>query len=394
MTRGLPSWTSAAALVLAFPAIVLGPQLHARTSSVASDASIPAVAQAPATVDLEALPFAPRHYVCYRAAPAPAIDGRLDDPAWREAPWTEAFVDIEGDSRPRPRFSTRVKMLWDATYLYVASEMEEPEVWAALTERDSIVYNDNDFEVFIDPDGDTHNYYELEVNPLGTVFDLLLIQPYRDGGPPIIAWDVSGLKLAVGVRGTLNHPGDRDDGWTVEMAMPWQVLREAAPGKRPPQPGEHWRVNFSRVEWQADVKDGRYARRTDTTTGKPVAADNWSWSPQGAVNLHMPERWGFVQFSAVNVGQGTEAFVEDPNDRVKWALRRLYYRQRSYRVEHGRYADTLAALGVNNVRVEGLAFVPSLEATANLYEITAAGAAGATVHIRQDGKVWITRANR
>ena len=72
--------------------------------------------------------------------------------------------------------------------------MEEPDVWGTLTERDAIIYNDNDFEVFIDPDGDTQMYYELEVNPLGTVFDLMLIRPYRDGGPPIIAWDIAGLQ--------------------------------------------------------------------------------------------------------------------------------------------------------------------------------------------------------
>lgn len=70
-------------------------------------------------------------------------------------------MDIEGDRKPRPRFRTRVKMLWDDNYFYMGAEMEEPHVWATLTERDSIIYRDNDFEVFIDPDGDNHNYYEI-----------------------------------------------------------------------------------------------------------------------------------------------------------------------------------------------------------------------------------------
>ena len=59
---------------------------------------------------------APLGYVCSRAASPLKIDGRLDDEAWRDAPWTADFVDIEGDARPRPRLRTRAKMLWDDEY--------------------------------------------------------------------------------------------------------------------------------------------------------------------------------------------------------------------------------------------------------------------------------------
>src|SRR5262245_14094530 len=105
----------------------------------------------------------PKGYVCHRAATPPAIDGKLDDAAWRNAPWTDDFVDIEGDLRPRPRFRTRAKMLWDDHFFYVAAEMEEPHVWGTLTEHDSIIFHDNDFEVFIDPNGDNQEYYEFEI---------------------------------------------------------------------------------------------------------------------------------------------------------------------------------------------------------------------------------------
>ena len=96
------------------------------------------------------------------------------------------------------------------------------------------------------------------------------------------------------------------------MAMPWKILREAAPERKPPQPGDRWRVNFSRVEWQVDVADGRYAKRLKPGSKDPLPEDNWVWSPQGAINMHMPERWGYVQFSGLRAGGGTEAFVEDP----------------------------------------------------------------------------------
>ena len=71
---------------------------------------------------------APKGYVCYRAAASIRIDGRIDDDAWKTAPWTDFFVDIQGDARPRPRFQTRAKMLWDDTYFYVAALLEEPHV--------------------------------------------------------------------------------------------------------------------------------------------------------------------------------------------------------------------------------------------------------------------------
>lgn len=341
--------------------------------------------------DFEALPYAPSRYVCYRADAAPAIDGRLNDGVWQRAPWTSAFVGIEGGDRTGPGLRTRAKMLWDDAFFYVSAEMEEPDVWGTLTDRDAIIYNDNDIEVFIDPDGDTVNYYEVEVNPLGTVFDLMLPHTYRDGGPAIIAWDIAGLKLAVDVRGTLNKPGDRDEAWTVEMAIPWRILWEASAGRRPPRAGEQWRVNFSRVEWPFAVNDGRYGRQVDPATGRPLPSTDSTWSAQGFKDIHMPERWGFVQFSSVAAGAGTEAFVEDPNDRVKWALRRLYYRQRRHRAEHGAYARDLAALRAGSIAVEGLDFRPSMQATDALFFISAPGFGGATVSIQQDGKVRVVR---
>lgn len=341
--------------------------------------------------DLERLPFAPRQLVVYRASGPLTVDGKLDEPSWKAAVWTESFVDIAGDRAPQPRFSTRATMLWDDDYFYVAADLQEPHLWATLTARDSVIFQDNDFEVFVDPDGDTHDYFEVEINALATVWDLMLVQPYRDGGPAIHAWDIAGFKAAVNLRGTLNRPDDRDDGWSVEMAIPWTILAEGAPGRRRPRAGERWRVNFSRVQWQLDVAGSAYAKRRDGPTGKPLPEDNWVWSPQGAVNMHMPERWGVVQFTDAAAGTRAVTFEADPNERVKWALRRLYYRQRRHFASAGRFAPNLDALDARSIAVEGLDFRPALQATDTLYEIRAPGFDGATAHIRQDGKVWLTR---
>lgn len=232
----------------------------------------------------------PRRYICRRAGSTIALDGRLDKPVWKRAAWTSFFIDIEGDVKPKPRFRTRAKMLWDDQYFYVGAWMEEPHLSGTLTKRDSIIFHDNDFEIFIDPDGDRKGYYEIEVNALGTIFDLLLVRTYRDGGPAHHEWDAVGMKHAVYLDGTLNDPTDTDRGWGVEFALPWTMLAEHA-GKMacPPHNGDAWRVNFSRVEWRYEVKEGKYVKL-------PGREDNWVWSPQGEIDMHVPEKWGFVEF--------------------------------------------------------------------------------------------------
>src|SRR4051794_29986833 len=90
----------------------------------------------------ELTPFPhPKGYVCYRTTSPLTIDGKLNDEAWAAAPWTDAFVDIEGDAKPKPRHKTRVKMLWDDTALYIAAELEEPHVWATLKDHDAVIFH-------------------------------------------------------------------------------------------------------------------------------------------------------------------------------------------------------------------------------------------------------------
>jgi len=232
----------------------------------------------------------PQHYACPRASGPIAIDGRLDDPAWQNAPWTRSFVDIEGARKPQPPLKPQAKMLWDNDYLYIGAELQEPHVWATLKQHDEIVFHDNDFEVFIDPDGDTREYYEIEINALDTIFDLFLVKTYRDGGPALHAWDCKGLQSAVYVDGTLSDPSDTDRGSSVEMAFPWKTLAEAAHRPAPPRVGDIWRMNFSRVEWRQHIVQGRYEKVQEEPE------NNWVWCPQGVIDIHIPQRWGYVEF--------------------------------------------------------------------------------------------------
>lgn len=287
----------------------------------------------------------PGNYVCLKTDKPLRIDGVISNEEWSKAEWSDWFRDIEGEGKADPRFKTRMKMLWDQNYLYVAAELEEPHVWAKITQRDEVIFYDNDFEVFIDPDDDTHGYYELEVNAFGTAWDLLLPQPYRDGGPAIDSWDIQGLMVGTDIRGTINNPNDIDEGWTVEIAIPFSVLEEYAPGGEMPDIGDQWRINFSRVEWKVEVKDGVYEKLINPETGKSYPEDNWVWSPQGYINMHMPEHWGYVRFAGSDIN-AEDAKFELPTDfEARWILRNLYYRQFQYNEEKGSYAQNLDELG-------------------------------------------------
>jgi len=344
----------------------------------------PAAAQKTTSPHDESLFQMPRYYVCYRVKEPLKIDGQLDEPVWKKAAWTDEFADIEGDKRPRPRFRTNAKMLWDDEYLYVGAYLEEPHVWGTLTKQNSVIFNDNDFEVFIDPNGDNHEYFEFEMNALNTVWNIFLRRPYRNG----VKWfnrDQEGQKTGVRVFGTLNDPSDEDEGWSLEIAFPWKAMAEYAHCATPPQDGDQWRLGFSRVEWEIMIEDGKYKKEP----GRPEY--NWIWSPQGLVDMHRPERWGYVQFSANSPGDLAD-FRPDPTIPARNLVMRIYYAQEIYRGKHGKFAGDLKDLDVPKVDDRFLARPVALEATDNTFTVTAEirlrGGQTQKVHVVETSRIW------
>jgi predicted metalloprotease with PDZ domain len=343
----------------------------------------PVAAATPAAKPAEAMVLPPpKGYVCYQARRPIKIDGRLDDRDWEFAPWTDDFVDIEGDIRPRPRFRTRVKMMWDNQYFYVGALLDEPHVWGTLTKHDSVIFQDNDFEIFIDPDGDNHEYYELEINALNTEWDLFLKKAYRDGGPAVNEWEIPGLKTGVHVSGTLNNSGDKDTGWSVEFAIPWAVLAEYAHRPAPPRDGDQWRVNFSRVEWRHELSDGQYAKVPN------IREDNWVWSPQGVIDMHRPERWGYVQFSEGPPGQ--TAYRPDPAGPIRDRLMQIYNAQTAFHKRTKRWATTLDELKLPDLAgmpAHQISLRPSADGYLASITFTPAGGKGQTWTIQHDSRI-------
>ncbi len=333
-------------------------------------------------IEIPRIGFNPPTYHCKRATKPFTLDGNMFKEFWMDAPWTSDFIDIQGKDIKTPHFKTQAKMLWDDKNFYFGAVLYGDEIWGSITERDSVIFYDNDFEIFIDPDSDTHGYFEYEMNVLNTVWDLFLTKPYRDtGGRPLNGWDIHGLRSAVHVEGEINNPSGSNKYWSVEVVIPFEALIEMSATKAPPRGGEYYRVNFSRVQWNVDREKNIYVKRQEPE-------ENWVWAPTGVINIHYPELWGFVFFvdedstSATNPKEAPLYAIPE-EELLAWQLRRIYYYEHRFFEEHGRFTNSIEQL-----RIPSFSMEPHLEATKNNFEASLYTTSGERlVRIHEDGRV-------
>jgi hypothetical protein len=209
-------------------------------------------------------------YKVSRAKKPPVIDGALEDEAWKAA----APVVLVGSFDGRPTaLRTEARLLYDDAHLYVAFSVEDPDIWGTFRKRDDPIYEQEVVEVFLDANADGRTYNELQVSPHNVIFDAYF--PARREGMDT-SWD-SGMKSAVKVRGTLDDPSDRDEGWTVEMQIP--IARLAEVPHVPPKPGDRWRFNLYRLE--------HHGRRN---------VEGYAFSPLFVGDFHALPRFGWLTF--------------------------------------------------------------------------------------------------
>ncbi|KAG7385425.1 hypothetical protein PHYPSEUDO_001554 [Phytophthora pseudosyringae] len=305
----------------------------------------------------------PRRYAAYhlpdQLSPSISIDGVLDEKAWAQVPWSEPFQDIRGPTFwSQPWFASKFKLRYDREFLYIGAYVEETDVWANVSRRNEVIFRDNDFEVFVDADGSTHNYKEFELNARNATWNLWLNRPYRDGGhenstrvDPQHGFDMlhGGMRSAVFIPGHINDPSERLRYWTTEIALPLSELASHSSAQAPPASNSFWRINFSRVEWPVRVV-------TDGGTGKQhyekrtgLSEENWVWSSQYAVDMHRPEWWGYLQFrprgeSPPEVVDGEEVVPLDPEWGVRYVSFQFYYAQHAFHKVTGAYTSNLEQL--------------------------------------------------
>ncbi|HOX44336.1 MAG TPA: carbohydrate-binding family 9-like protein [Myxococcota bacterium] len=212
--------------------------------------------------------------VAVRATGPIQADGELDEPVWKLAPPSAPFV-APGNGAALP-WSTRVQAAWDDQALYLAFDCPDTDVWGAFTRRDEPLWTQEAVEAFLDADGDGQEYIELQASPRGVVFDSYLPGHRRNQDD----WNAE-LRVGVKVRGTLDARGDQDQGWRVELAVPWQDAQGRSPDplRTPPLPGDVWRANFFRL---------------DANQGEPPRAG--AWSPPLVGDFHALPRFGQLVF--------------------------------------------------------------------------------------------------
>ena len=258
-------------------------------------------------------PFKPRQYVAYRTIDEITVDGKLDESSWKNAEWTENHVHIVFRGYKNPNLDTRSKMVWDDENIYFAGFLEEPNIYAHLTKKDTVICRESDFEIFIDVDSDAKNYVEIEFNALGTIWDMTYAKELDKGAlpkswywiPTSEPWDVEGMRLTVRTHGTLNYPFDKDDGWSYECSIPWSTLQERSlSGEKLNRNGASMRVNFSRVQF--NIKE-----EWPITDWRPIKGVDWLWSPMLTYRAHITEAFGRVIMSERTVIQAKDRSLEN-----------------------------------------------------------------------------------
>lgn len=233
----------------------------------------PAWAQGPAQGQRPNLPPVPTYEV-QRAKSAPVIDGALNDAAWAAArPVTFVFP---WENQTGAKQTTTARLAWDSTHLYVAYECADSDITAQHTERDDPTYRDDAVEIFIAPPGVKNLYVGLEMNVRAVLYDYVYPFPQRI----MKHYNLPGVRLVTAMRGTLNASGDQDQGWSLEVAIPWAAFADLT-NNPVPKPGDRWIANLNR--WDGTPPNRRLSQ--------------WSDSGQMRADPHWPDRFGQLVFA-------------------------------------------------------------------------------------------------
>ncbi len=206
------------------------------------------------------------------------IDGKLDEEVYSKL----KHIELDGFGSA-PKLDTKVYAFRGDDHLYIGAKLADEHVWSKLDKRDADTWTEEVFEVYIDNGRDGKDYLELQINPLGTIFDAHFVERLGRGEGSrdeqidrARKWNMEGLESAVHVEGTVNDDSDTDKFWSVELKIPF----EAIPGiDAAPESNDKWAVNFYRYDRPDDKRTLAYA-----------------WSKPNGGSFHQVERFGTLRF--------------------------------------------------------------------------------------------------
>ena len=203
------------------------------------------------------------------------MDGDLQKAVWQSC---RAMKLVSATGKPQRLQPTTARACWSETHLYVGFSCQDSRIVSTYTKRDEPLYEQDVVEVFLSLPGDLRRYFEFEFSPRNVIFDARVFNPGRASGEKMevdTGWDCQGLQSAVRVNGDLEDGSRRDQGWAVEVAIPFAGL-----GIEAPSAGARWRGNFYRID---------YADPVEFSARSPTLADPASY--------HVPERFGGLVFA-------------------------------------------------------------------------------------------------
>ncbi len=207
-----------------------------------------------------------------QAWPAPeevTLDGKLDE--WARARWTIRLTPRA--ATPWGDDAARVAVMWDQQHLYIAFDVRDRDVQSKHTGEDVSVWEDDCIEIDVDPKLEQTPVFSktcriYHVTPAGATQDAA----GSESGAKVESWD-SAAKWGVAVRGTLNDASDTDEGYVVEMAIPfkeWDVT---------PAAGKRVAIDFVVLDTDAEGR-GYY----------------YDWAD--IAHVQTPSDWGVVELAA------------------------------------------------------------------------------------------------
>lgn len=207
----------------------------------------------------------PLRYEVKRTTGVISIDGKVDEAAWKAAPPIEFIFPWEAQKGAKQK--TVARLLWDDRYLYVAYDCDDAEITAQFEKRDDPTYRDDAVELFINPKPSQSNYFGLEMNARGTLYDYFYLFPEF----LLKRFDFTDVRV---------KSARTEKGWSLELAISWTDFEGLGTG-RPPKRGDVWTANLNR--WDGTEPARRLSQWSDSEMAKP--------------NPHNPKRFGQLVFT-------------------------------------------------------------------------------------------------
>lgn len=208
---------------------------------------------------------------------SPIIDGTENDSIWQQIIPAVLKENSSGNEVLESGLQTHVKACYDDSTLYFFFVCNDPDIWTSFTQRDEHLWENDAVEIFIDVDNVPETYVEIEVSPANVVFDSYIVDPVKIDVPKTALFNLKGIRTAVVVSGTLNERDDKDDYWTVEIAIPFADLANE---------------NIKEVTTATEIRINLY--RLDENQG--MEHMSYAWSPTFA-RFHEPAYFGNLTFN-------------------------------------------------------------------------------------------------